>query len=145
MECTAHTFFAQKLFVDCLPDGCDKASLQALFAKYGEVVECNIVEKNDAFVKKKYAFVYMSDYSQASAAMKALDEYEFMGRKIRVRMSNSILRRQPGMGADECYRCGKKGHWHKDCKDPNMEEAYLLDPSSPTGYTKIWLPKYLPP
>ncbi|KAH9381484.1 hypothetical protein HPB48_005463 [Haemaphysalis longicornis] len=98
-----------KLFVDSLPDGCDKASLKALFAKYGEVVECDIV-------KNKFAFVYMADHREGYAAMKALDNYEFMGRKLYVRESTSFLKRRPGVGPDECYRCGEKGHRHKDCK-----------------------------
>jgi RNA recognition motif-containing protein len=38
-----------KLFVGGLPLGCSQSELQSLFAKYGKVIECDIV--------RDYAFV----------------------------------------------------------------------------------------
>ncbi|KAH9381483.1 hypothetical protein HPB48_021557 [Haemaphysalis longicornis] len=87
-----------KLFVQGLPDGCDKASLKALFAKYGEGAECDIV-------KNKFAFVYMADHREGYAAMKALDNYEFMGRKLYVRLKEEGITPQCyfGKAADPIF------------------------------------------
>ena len=30
-------------------------------------------------------------------------------------MSTSGVRQRPGMGGDQCYRCGREGHWSKEC------------------------------
>ncbi len=37
------------------------------------------------------------------------------GSSIRVQMSTSGVRQKPGMAGDQCYRCGRPGHWSKEC------------------------------
>ena len=41
--------------------------------------------------------------------------YNLNGNSIRVQMSTSGVRQRPGMGGDQCYRCGREGHWSKEC------------------------------
>lgn len=58
----------------------------------------------------------MSDETEAKTAIDALNGSEFMGVKITVEASRSKVRPKPGMGGKgQCYRCGKSGHWSKEC------------------------------
>lgn len=58
----------------------------------------------------------MSDETEAKTAIEALNGSEFMGVKITVEASRSKVRPKPGMGGKgQCYRCGKSGHWSKEC------------------------------
>ncbi|KAH6925542.1 hypothetical protein HPB50_006890 [Hyalomma asiaticum] len=116
-----------KLYVGSLPEGCDVASLEALFAKYGKVEECDIV--------KNYAFVHMSSEEESKMAIDALHNSEFMGGKITVEASHSKVRPKPGMGGrGQCYRCGRQGHWSKECpRNPNARFGSGMPMMPPGG------------
>lgn len=116
-----------KLYVGSLPEGCDNASLEAIFAKYGKVEECDIV--------KNYAFVHMTNEDEAKLAIDALHNSEFMGSKITVEASHSKVRPKPGMGGrGQCYRCGRQGHWSKECpRNPNARFGAAMPMMPPAG------------
>ncbi|XP_054927895.1 uncharacterized protein [Dermacentor andersoni] len=116
-----------KLYVGSLPEGCDVASLEALFAKYGKVEECDIV--------KNYAFVHMNSEEESKVAIDALHNSEFMGGKITVEASHSKVRPKPGMGGrGQCYRCGRQGHWSKECpRNPNARFGSAMPMMPPGG------------
>ncbi|EDO29930.1 predicted protein [Nematostella vectensis] len=92
-----------KLYVGNLPDDCQKHQLQELFAKYGTVSQCDRV--------KNFAFVHMVGRENADNAIKALDDSLFMGTHIQVQHAKS--KGKPA--EDECFHCGKCGHWARDC------------------------------
>ncbi|XP_054707372.1 RNA-binding protein 4.1-like isoform X2 [Uloborus diversus] len=77
-----------KLFVGHLPDGCTNEDLETLFAKYGTVSECDVINK--------YGFVHMSTPEEAEDAMKALNNYNFKGSSLSVERSKSKLHPEPG-------------------------------------------------
>lgn len=77
-----------KIFVGHLPDGCSDNDLRALFEKYGEVTECDVINK--------YGFVHMSTPEQADEAVKNLNNYNLMGSSISVEPSKSKLHPEPG-------------------------------------------------
>lgn len=56
--------------------------IKGLFATYGQVVRVKIVEKDG--LKKGFAFVELDDVENAKKAKDALNEQDFMGRKLRI-------------------------------------------------------------
>ncbi|XP_015905985.1 RNA-binding protein lark isoform X3 [Parasteatoda tepidariorum] len=113
-----------KIYVGNLPENAHNGELQELFEKYGEVKECDIV--------KNYAFVHMSSEEEAKTAIEALNNIDFMGSKISVEISHSKVRQRPGMGGKgQCYRCGRQGHWSKECP---RNPATRMNNGPPIGY-----------
>lgn len=102
-----------KLYVGNLPDNCRRASLEELFKKYGKVTQCDRV--------KNFAFVHMLGEAKAQTAIDALDDTEFMGTHIQVQFAKS--KGKPA--EDECFECGKNGHWARDC--PRRRRMYGRD------------------
>ncbi|CAG2110545.1 unnamed protein product, partial [Medioppia subpectinata] len=97
-----------KIYIGNMPEDCKLDQLCQLFGKYGRVEECDIV--------KNYGFVHMSSDEETKKAIEELNGFEFMGKKLSVEVSRSKVRTKPGMGGkSQCYRCGKSGHWSKEC------------------------------
>ncbi|XP_075238307.1 RNA-binding protein lark-like isoform X2 [Lycorma delicatula] len=87
-----------KLFVGNLSDNTKAPQVRALFAKYGTVVECDIV--------RNYGFVHI-DTNDVNTCIKELNGFNVDGQPIKVQVSTSRVRQRPGMGdPEQCYRLG---------------------------------------
>jgi len=68
----------RKLFVGNLDYTVTREELEQLFSNHGEVRDINVIEG------KGFAFIEMSNQSEAEKAKKELNEFFFKGRTLRV-------------------------------------------------------------
>ena len=71
-----------KLFVGSLPWSIDDQKLKETFEQHGSVLSAKIIMDRDTNKSRGFGFVEMENSSDASKAIKALNETEIDGRNI---------------------------------------------------------------
>ena len=90
---------AKKIYVGNMSYSTTEEELEGLFGQYGTVLNVNIVKDRDSNRSKGFAFVEMEEEDAAMAAISALNDTEFNGRKLRI---NEAHERKPRR--DNSYR-----------------------------------------
>ncbi len=75
------------IYVGNLPYQADDRKLQELFAQHGTVTSARVVVDKFSGESKGFGFVEMPDKTEALNAIKATNEQDFLGRKLRVNES----------------------------------------------------------
>jgi RNA recognition motif-containing protein len=92
----------KKLYVGNLTYRMNSSDLEQLFSQYGNVESAEVISDRDTGRSKGFGFVEMSTDSEAKAAIDALNDQEFDGRRLTV---NEARPREPRTGG------GGKGGW----------------------------------
>jgi RNA recognition motif-containing protein len=72
------------MYVGNLAYSVTDAMLRESFSQYGEVSQVTVISDKFTGQSKGFGFVEMPDSNEANTAMNALNETDFMGRKIKV-------------------------------------------------------------
>jgi len=79
-----------KVYVGNLPFSVDSSALKKLFASYGDIEECTIIEDKFSGRSKGFGFVTFKDEASAKKAISGMNDKEIEGRKLKVNEAKPI-------------------------------------------------------
>jgi RNA recognition motif-containing protein len=94
----------KKLYVGNLTYQVGDAELEQLFSEFGTVQSAQVIQDRDTGRSKGFAFVEMSSEAEAQAAIQALHDKEYSGRRLTV---NEAKPREPRPGGGGGYGGGR--------------------------------------
>jgi len=87
-----------KIYIGNLSFEATEESLRQAFESYGEVTEVNMIADRDTGKPRGFAFVEMSNQSEANAAIEGLNGQELDGRTMKVNEARKREERGGGRG-----------------------------------------------
>ena len=75
------------IFVGNIPFSSTEEDLRSIFSEHGDVASVKVIKDMETGRSRGFAFVTMSNDSEAQAAIESLNEQEFQGRRIKVNES----------------------------------------------------------
>ncbi len=85
----------KNIYIGNIPFSCTSDEVQALFAEHGAVSRVHLVEDRETGRPRGFGFVEMENDAEGDAAIEALNEVDFGGRKLVV---NEARPREPRAG-----------------------------------------------
>eukprot|EP01111_Echinosteliopsis_oligospora_P011304 TRINITY_DN36_c0_g1_i1.p1 TRINITY_DN36_c0_g1~~TRINITY_DN36_c0_g1_i1.p1 ORF type:complete len:129 (-),score=11.54 TRINITY_DN36_c0_g1_i1:561-947(-) len=108
----------RRLYVGKLDPRTREKDIETAFAKYGKIVAVDL--------KRGYAFVEFDDDRDAEDAVRYMDNTDLDGARIIVEPSHGGRERRRDPAGDECFSCGGRGHWARDCPSSSHMECPML-------------------
>ena len=84
-----------KLYVGNFPYNITEDDLREAFSGFGEVTDVVVITDRQSGRSKGFGFVEMPDNAEADAAIKALNDSDMRGRKIKVNQARPKSERPP--------------------------------------------------
>ncbi len=84
-----------KVYVGNLPFTIDSEKLKGLFSPYGEIEEATVISDKFSGRSKGFGFVTFKDDKEAEKAIKAMNDKEADGRKLKVNEARPMEERPP--------------------------------------------------
>ncbi len=86
---------SKRVFVGNIPFSTTEEQLRELFSQHGEVTSVEIIKDKFTERSRGFAFVEMATDEGASAAIKALNQFELDGRQLTVNEARARSERPP--------------------------------------------------
>ncbi|KAL6880079.1 hypothetical protein ACP4OV_011644 [Aristida adscensionis] len=130
-----------RIFVGGLSWDTTERTLERTFNQYGKVIEAQVVVERDTGRSRGFGFVTFSEPRAVDAAIRGMHNGELDGRNISVNKAQPRMNNDAGYGygggggaytggarggyrsgsdvvpagSDECFKCGRSGHWAREC------------------------------
>ena len=105
----------KNIFVGNLDFAATEGSIRTLFERHGSVERVNLVTDRDSGRSRGFAFVEMTDASEADRAIQALNGTELDGRALNV---NEARPKPAGGGGDRPFRANRGGGPPRQRREP---------------------------
>ncbi|ESQ29421.1 hypothetical protein EUTSA_v10023624mg [Eutrema salsugineum] len=142
-----------RIFVGGLSWDVTERQLEDTFERYGKIIECQIMVGKDTGRPRGFGFITFTDRRGADNAIKHMHGRELGDRVISVNKAepkvggddvdhfhkgggySSRGKGSHGGAEDECFKCGRPGHWARECPSAGGDRGRFRDP--PTIHSRL--------